>query len=137
MVDESAIVGDPMVMRDRKSLLFPLPLVVFAIGLASLGGKCDPSPTPGSDGGSSDASRSVDASADGQAQSVAATCVDVCRCLASACPDFPFAPDCVTACQDPTNNPAWDLSCRAGECGAAFADHDGHCAMASGQSKCH
>lgn len=106
-------------------------VVAIAIGLVSLGGKCDSTPS-GSDAG---ATKSDSAAAEGGP--VAATCVDVCRCLGSACADYPFLPDCVTACQDPTNKPVWDLGCRASECSAAFGDHDTHCPNASGQSKCH
>jgi hypothetical protein len=66
---------------------------------------------------------------------VAATCAGVCNCLAAACPAYPFAPDCVTACQDPTH-PAWNLSCRASECSAAYSAPDAHCANAAGQMVC-
>jgi len=107
----------------------------LALGLIGVvGGGCTSKSTAG-DGGT--ASSDAGGTTGGDAAAVAATCAGVCGCLASACPDFPFAPDCVTACQDPTNNPVWDLSCRATECRAAQTDHDTHCPNASGQTTCH
>ncbi|MEO6575277.1 MAG: hypothetical protein ABIP89_15635 [Polyangiaceae bacterium] len=113
----------------------------MGFGLLSVGGNCD-TPVVGSDSGADggtlptgDGSTPADAAVD--AHVVAATCAGVCACLAAACPDYPFLPDCVTACQDPTNNPAWDLSCRATECGAAYNDKGAHCPNASGQTLCH
>ena len=97
-------------------------LAALVLGLLNLGGKCDngtPANSP-KGGGAAEA-----------------TCADLCACMASACPDYPFAPDCVAACQDPTTSPPWDLGCRANECTAAKADHDTHCPNASGQTKCH
>jgi len=105
-------------------------IVVLAYAISSVGGNCN------SDSGTTDGGTAADA-AKGDGGPVAATCQGVCACLTSACSDFPFAPDCVTACQDPTNNPPWDLSCRASECQAAQTDHDAHCTNASGQTKCH
>ncbi len=111
---------------------------VLAFGLSSLAANCN-SPTTNDDSGvASDASPSdggKDATS-AEGGTVAATCAGVCACLASACPDYPFLPDCVTACQDPTNNPVWDLTCRASQCAAAKTDHDGHCPSASGQTTC-
>ena len=115
-------------------------VVSMGFGLTSLGGNCN-TPQPGSDAGPDSSVPRADGSAPADAASdapvVAATCLSVCACLAAACPDFPFLPDCMTACQDPTNNPAWDLSCRASECSAAYGNHDLHCPKASGQSLCH
>jgi hypothetical protein len=107
-------------------------VAVVGIGLASLGGSCG---SGGEGGGTADGGSGHDAA--GEAHVVAATCAGVCACLAAACPDYPFQPDCVTACMDPTNNPAWDLACRASECSAAYANHDAHCPNASGQTVCH
>src|SRR5437660_1018717 len=97
--------------------------VSIAIGFASLGGKC------GGDGGTPATPKGGGAGTGG------GSCADICACLASACPDFPFAPDCVTACQDPTHDP-WDISCRTNECEASKKDHDTHCPNASGQTMC-
>jgi hypothetical protein len=110
----------------RHSLSAWMVAASMVIGLASLGGNCDP-PKPG-----------ATPTGGGAGGPVGATCADVCSCLASACPDYPFAPDCVTACgADPTPAiPAWDLGCRAKECAAAKTDHDTHCPNASGQTMC-
>jgi hypothetical protein len=107
----------------RTSLALSL---AMGVGLSNLGGSCG---SGSGNGGGKDAAA--------EAATVAATCAGVCQCLAAACPDYPFAPDCVTACQDPTNNPPWDLSCRARECSAAYTGHDAHCPNASGQATCH
>lgn len=101
---------------------------VLVFALISLGAECSPTtPAQTPDGAVTHA--------DGGP--VTATCESVCACLAAACPDYPFLPSCVAACQDTTNTPSWDLSCRATECSAARFDHDGHCPRATGQTFCH
>jgi hypothetical protein len=116
---------------------------LMGIGLMSLGGTCgnsssnDDAGTADAGGGNHDAASDAPLDAPVEGATVAATCAGVCQCLAAACPDYPFQPDCMTACMDPTNNPAWDLACRAAECSAAYANHDAHCPNASGQTMCH
>jgi hypothetical protein len=127
-------------MKRLASFGGPALLVAMLFGLASVGGNCDNTTPSTADGGgdsstpTSDAATGTDA---GKASTpVAATCAGVCQCLAAACPDYPFLPDCVTACQDPTNVHAWDLSCRATQCSAAQLDPSTHCPIASGQGAC-
>jgi hypothetical protein len=119
-------------MRGTLGWLAP---VVMGMGLMSLGGNCGDTPAT-EDGGAADSGQAAASEAGAEGGDVAATCEGVCACLAAACPSYPFSPDCVTACQDPTNQPVWDLSCRASECIASRAD-DTHCANATGQTLCH
>jgi hypothetical protein len=133
-------------------------LLIGAIGTTNLGGSCGNGSARGEDGGTAPAdgggagSGSSGASGGGGSSggtdsgktdanltnvTVAATCSDVCRCLAAACPDYPFAPNCMTACADPTNNPPWELTCRAAACAMAYAKHDMYCPSAAGQTQCH
>src|SRR5258708_9556027 len=104
------------VVRPRRSWML---VVLVSLATVSLGGKC------GGDGGAPSTPKGGTAGA---------TCAEVCACMASTCPEFPFAPDCVTACGDTTTSPPWDLACRANECAAAKKDHDPHCTNASGQT---